>query len=77
MRKCNQNIEQVKADIRQLKGKSLSVSVNRGRKRIVDFDGSIIDVFPSVFVFRAIGAADVMSFSYSDVVCGNVVLKSD
>ncbi len=73
MRPRAQSIEQVKQAIAELKGKSLSVAVNRGRKKVVRLNGVITDIFPAVFMFRA-AAGDVVSFSYSDVICGDIKL---
>ncbi len=74
MRTCTKNIAEVKARIAGLKGKLLSVSVNKGRKKTVDLDGVIADVFPSVFTF--ISGGELVSFSYSDVICGDIVIRA-
>lgn len=71
MRQRTIDIEEVKRKIAELKGKSLSVSVNRGRNRVTRLNGVIVDTFPSVFTFRAV-AGDLVSFSYSDVICGDI-----
>ena len=74
MRTRAQNIEEVKKHIAALKGKSLSLAVNKGRKKVVRLSGTIADVFPSVFTFRAL-AGDIVSFSYSDVICGDIIIS--
>lgn len=71
MRQRSIGIDDVKRKIAELKGKSLSVSVNKGRKKILHMSGEIIDLFPSVFTFRD-AAGDIVSFSYSDVICGDI-----
>ncbi len=71
MRKRTLNINEVKRDIEGLKGRNLSLSINKGRKKITKLSGEIIDLFPSVFTFRA-AAGDIVSFSYSDVICGDI-----
>lgn len=71
MRQRTIDIAEVKRKIAELKGKSLSVSVNRGRNRVTRLNGVIVDTFPSVFTFRAV-AGDLVSFSYSDVICGDI-----
>ncbi len=71
MRRRAVNIKQVKQDIADLKGKSLSLAINKGRKKITRMDGEIVDLFPSVFTFRA-AAGELVSFSYSDVICGDI-----
>lgn len=76
MRKCAMSIEQVKKDINTLKGRALKVSVNKGRKRIVKYDGEIIEIYPSVFTLKITGDKNIekLSCSYSDVICGDIKL---
>ena len=71
MRRRAVNVEEVKRNIAQLKGVNLSVAVNRGRKKIERLSGEIVDLFPSVFTFRA-AAGELVSFSSSDVICGDI-----
>ncbi len=73
MRARCRSVDEVKKNIAELKGKDLSLSVNKGRKKIVKLNGVIEDCFPSVFTFRE-KAGDIVSFSYSDVICGDIVL---
>ncbi|WP_251182481.1 Veg family protein [Anaerocaecibacter muris] len=74
MRQRATSVEEVKRKIAELKGKDLSVAVNRGRKKVTRMSGVIVDLFPSVFTFRA-AAGDLVSFSYSDVICGDIVFR--
>lgn len=74
MRARARSIEEVKKSIEAMRGRSLSVSVNKGRKKTVRLNGVIEDMFPSVFTFRA-ERGDTVSFSYSDVICGEIVLE--
>ena len=53
MRQRATSVEEVKRKIAELKGKDLSVAVNRGRKKVTRMSGVIVDLFPSVFTFRA------------------------
>lgn len=75
MRQRAISINEVKLKIAELKGKDLSVAVNKGRKKITRMSGVIVDTFPSVFTFRA-KEGDLVSFSYSDVICGDIVFSS-
>ena len=68
-------MEEVKRRLSELRGKNLSVAVNRGRNKITHIDGVIVDMFPSVFTFRAV-AGELVSFSYSDVICGDIVFRA-
>ncbi len=76
MRKSSMSIDEVKSYIGSLKGRALKISVNKGRKRIVRYDGSIEEVYPSVFTLKIHGDKNVnkLSCSYSDVVCGDIKL---
>ena len=75
MRARATSIEEVKTRIQNLRGKNLRVSVNKGRKKTIKLDGVITDMFPSVFMFRS-AAGDTVSFSYSDVICGDIKLDA-
>lgn len=71
MRRRAVNIQEVKQKIAELRGKNLSLAVNKGRNKITKLHGQIEDLFPSVFTFRAV-AGDLVSFSYSDIICGDI-----
>lgn len=73
MRKYTTDIDEIKNNIKKLKGVAVGVAVNKGRKRTEHFDGEITDIFPSVFALTS-DSGERMSFSYSDVICGNVVI---
>lgn len=77
MKKCVMTVDEVKSSVRALAGKSIRLAVNKGRKKIVRYDGEILDVFPRVFTVKIFGEHPVttLSFSYSDVICGNVAIK--
>jgi uncharacterized protein Veg len=77
MRKRCQSIDTVKEKIRSLTGKDISMRVCRGRKRVTKYTGTIEHTFPCVFVVRIRPPADVpyISYSYSDVLCGEVIIN--
>ncbi len=77
MRKCTLKPEEVKKAIKTLIGKRLKISVNRGRKKIERYEGEVENAYPSVFVLKIMDAPLVnsLSFSYSDIICGEVKLK--
>lgn len=76
MRKRAVSIEEVKRSIEGLKGSSLRISINRGRKRIQRYDGEIAEMYPAVFTLKITSDKhiDLLSFSYSDVICGDIKL---
>ncbi len=76
MRKRAVSVEEVKKNIEGLKGESLKISVNKGRKRVLKYDGEIAQLYPAVFTLRITSDKniDLLSFSYSDVICGDIKL---
>jgi len=55
------------------------MEVCRGRKRILKYNGVVENTFPSVFVVRLTDGGAVvesLSYSYSDVLCGDVVIEA-
>lgn len=73
MRKVGLNIEQVKSKILALKGSEVEMNINRGRKKFDTISGVIKDVYPSVFTVVVRDQNGLQTFSYYDVLCGNVV----
>lgn len=75
MRKAGANLNDIKAKIIALKGSHVEMNINRGRKKFDSFSGIIQDVYPSVFtVISKEGNQTIQTFSYYDVLCGNVVI---
>lgn len=75
MRKSGLSIDEVKAKISELKGREVEVNINRGRKKYDTLSGVIKDVYPSVFTIEN-ESAQLQTFSYYDVLCGNVIFLS-
>ncbi len=74
MRRTTLDIGGVKSKILALKGETVEMNINRGRKRIESVSGVIKDVYPSVFtVVVKESKQGLQTFSYYDVLCGNVV----
>ena len=76
--KANKNaIEEIKAKINALKGNSIQMAINRGRNKIERFEAIIESVYPSVFTVKVSAEKQLPSqtFSYFDVLCGDVVIK--
>lgn len=75
MRKINLGLEDVKNQIKALKGVEVAMNINRGRKKIDKINCVIKDVYPSVFtVVSTDQDGNLQTFSYFDVLCGNVVI---
>ena len=72
MRKAVNSLDQIKSQILSLKGSEVAVNINRGRKKYSKLNGIIKDVYPSVFTI-VMQENQIQTFSYYDVLCGNVV----
>lgn len=71
------NIEEIKKKIISLKGEMVEINVNRGRRKIESVSGIIKDIYPSVFTIAIKeNKQPIQTFSYYDVLCGNVVFMS-
>ena len=75
MRKINLGLDDVKKKISALKGSPVEMNINRGRKKIDTINGTIKDVYPSVFTVKLNDEQQkIQTFSYFDVLCGNVII---
>jgi len=74
MRKPSMDLEEVKQKIRELKGKDISMSVNRGRNKFVHYEGVLEDIYHSVFVVKLLNQEkeEKLSYSFTEVLCGDV-----
>ena len=73
------SIETIRQKIDELVGQTVSMTVCRGRKQIKHYDGIVQTAHPRVFVVRLLqkeGAIDSLSYSYNDILCGEVVIKN-
>ena len=76
MKKAVVGISEIKGKVRQLQGKDVRVRYNKGRNRIVYYDGRIEEIYPAVFVIRIFNELfDKITCSYQDVLCGDVKFK--
>lgn len=74
MRKIIHGLDDIKLKIMGLKGQNVQMQINRGRKKIESVSAIIKDVYPSVFTIKT-SDEKLQTFSYFDVLCGNVVLN--
>ena len=67
-------INDVKEKVNSLKGRNISLEVNKGRNKIVSLTAIIDQVYPSMFVISPTCRVDLdrKSYSYNDVLCGDV-----
>ena len=68
-------INDVKNKINMLKGKNIALKINKGRNKIVSLTAIIDQVYPSMFMISPTCKVDLdrKSYSYSDVLCGDIV----
>lgn len=77
MRKTVVSLEEIKSKINALKGKTISMAINRGRKKMDYFNAIVENIYPSVFTVKvnALNQLDTQTFSYFDVLCGDVEIS--
>jgi uncharacterized protein Veg len=68
-------LNEIKDKVTSLKGQNISMRINKGRNKIVSLTAIIDQVYPSMFVILPTSNVllDRKSYSYSDVLCGDVV----
>ncbi len=76
MRKIVYGLDDIKLKISNMKGQNVQMQINRGRKKIENVTATIKDVYPSVFTIKT-EDEKLQTFSYFDVLCGNVVLNEN
>lgn len=69
------SIYDIKDKVTKLKGQNIELKINRGRNKIVNITATIAQVYPSMFVINPTCTTflDRKSYSYNDVLCGDVV----
>ena len=76
MQKKTIDVETAKKKVNSLLGKQLTVRYNKGRNKIVYFDGEISEFYNNVFVITVYDQIfDRLSCSYTDLLCGDVAFK--
>lgn len=77
MRKVNTDIKDVINEITKLKGESVKMQVNKGRKKIEKYEGIIESVYPSIFTVLVYDPDGEKHYSYShaEVLCGDVKIN--
>lgn len=64
----------VKEKIKNLYGQEVGCIINKGRNKLIKLNVIIDQVYPSMFVIKPIDkiSLDRKSFSYNDVMCGDI-----
>ena len=78
MIKSKSNFGAIKAAIEKMLGDTVSVSVNLGRNKRAIYKGKISACYPALFTVSPQDKFNgKTSFSYSEIMCGQVVIKKD
>ena len=76
MQKKTPDITLAKKKVESLLGKQLKVRYNKGRNKIVYFDGVISEFYNNVFIITVKDEIfDRISCSYTDLLCGDIAFK--
>ena len=77
MKRDLETIENVRNKLEALKGQMIKFQVNKGRKKYVSFNGKVTAIYPSVFTILPDSEDEKeKSYSYTEVLCGNVKFSS-
>ena len=79
MKKKPANIDEIKRRILELKGQVVDLYINRGRRKVSTYRARIENVYPSVFTVRSDQNMQdsIYTYSYNDVLCGEVKISND
>ncbi len=77
MKKMPNTIDDIKRKILQLKGKEVSLYINRGRRKVSSLRARIEDVYPSVFTVKSSLENAISTYSYNDILCGEVKISRE
>lgn len=73
MKRSVATLEEIKQIVLNLKGEKVELYINRGRRKVLKFNGVIDNVYTSVFTVRdKIASSLTRTYSYSDILCGEV-----
>jgi len=81
LRKVESDIRDIIEKIKTLKGENVKMEIQKGRNKIEKYCGVIESVYPSIFTVKLTGEyinnKSSVSYSYSEVLCGDVVVEKD
>lgn len=73
MKRSVTTLNDIKQAVLSLKGEQVKLYINRGRRKILRFEGIIDNVYSSVFTVKEqIETNGTHTYSYSDILCGEV-----
>lgn len=75
MREVKYELENAITRVRLLLGRHIQIKVNKGRNKFINFNGRITNAYVGIFTILG-DDSTTYSFSYNDVVAGNVKFYS-
>jgi len=78
MKRAPLTIADVKNKIDELVGKNICMNVCRGRKKVLKYRGVVENAFKNGFLVKLAGdelPTSRLSYSYNDIVCGEVIIS--
>lgn len=78
MKKMPTTVDIIKQKILMLKGKEVKLDVNRGRRKVSSYRAVVEDVYNSVFTVKSlIDLNTIFTYSYNDILCGEVKISNE
>ena len=77
MKTTTLKIDDIKQNVMSLKGKTVQMAVNKGRKHFVKFEAEVVATYPNIFTIEASDDMPIktMSYAYTEILCGNVRIQ--
>lgn len=73
MKRNLKTVANIKDTLSKIKGQNVKMEVCLGRKKMVEFDAVITNIYPSVFTVSVPNSEQPeRSYSYTEILCGNV-----
>ena len=74
MKRRNITLEEIKQRLLDLKGRQVFITNNKGRNKTESYSAFIESLYPAVFTIK--NNEFSKTFSYSDVLCGNIKIDN-
>lgn len=78
-KKNNLTLDDIRKKLLEIKGKKVNLEISKGRKKFESYKGIVENLYPSVFTVYLENESkkQTQSFSYSEVLCGNVLISEN